>query len=65
MKLFAFNINTASGSYPSAAWEANFINCDCARAGVLYFFYLLSGGFIKPFISYAVIENYIPNTFLT
>lgn len=64
MKLFAFNINAACCSNGCVARETDFINLDCARAGIFDFFYLISGRFVKPFVGYLVVEDNVPNAFL-
>lgn len=65
MRLFAFYINASRGGYCRATRKADFINCNCARTGVLDFFYLIGGRFVKPFVRYLVIGNNIPYALLT
>lgn len=64
VRLFAFNIHASRGGYCRATRKADFINCDCARAGILDFFYLIRGWLVEPFVGYSVIENNIPYAFL-
>lgn len=65
MKLFAFNINAGGCGNSSVAVEAHLINLDNASARVLNLYYLIDSGFAKPLIGNLIIENDIPNTFLT
>lgn len=65
MKLFAFNINAACCSNGCVTGEADFINLDCASTGILNFLYLIRRRLFKPFVGYLVIEDNIPNAFLT
>lgn len=64
MRLFAFNINARRCGYGRATREAYLINCNCARAGILYFFCLIVGRLIKPFVGNMVVENNIPYALL-
>lgn len=65
MRLFAFNINAACCSNSCVTIKTHLINIDCARAGILYFFCLIVGRLIKPFVGHLVVENNIPYALLT
>lgn len=65
MRLFAFNINARRCGYGRVTREAYLINRNYARAGVLYFFYLVRSWLVKPFIYHPVVESNVPYAFLT
>jgi hypothetical protein len=65
MKLFAFNINTCRCGNSSVTVEAHFVDFDSACARVFDLFNLIGSWFTKPFISYSVVRNDIPNAFST
>jgi hypothetical protein len=65
MKLFALNINSGRGGNRVVTRKAYLIDCNCTGARVFYLFYLIGSWFTQPFIGDLIIENNIPNTFLT
>jgi hypothetical protein len=65
MRLFAFNIDAGRGGYCSVTGEAHFIDFECARTRVFDLFYLIGSWLTKPFVSYLVIKNNVPDTLLT
>jgi len=65
MKLFALNINSGRGSNCRVAGEARFVDIDCARAGIFDLFHLIGCRLAKPFVSYLIVKNNIPDAFLS